>query len=86
MFKNGIDTMSYLLSHKNAVSKVIGVDVNTIGENKRNIGKMRGFLAKFKNAYEIGDVNYPMQMYISMVDDNTTDLTFSNYWTDYILT
>lgn len=85
-FKNGIDQLRYLLDHKASVSKLIGVSEKDIDENKRDLAKVKDYLNKLRNVCEMGDVQYPMQMYISRHDGNIGGLDSHSDWVDYILT
>lgn len=70
-FKNGIDPLRYLLEHRTSVAKLIGVSSQDINDNKRNIAKVKEYLRRLDNTYEIGNFNDPMQLYISKHDNNT---------------
>lgn len=85
-FKNGIDTLRYLLDHRASVAKLIGVSAEEINENKRNLAKVKDYLNKLRGVCEMGDVSSPLQMYISKHDGNIGGLDSSADWIDYILT
>lgn len=85
-FKNGIDPLRYLLEHRTSVAKLIGVSSQDINDNKRNIAKVKEYLRRLDNTYEIGNFNDPMQLYISKHDNNTQELDSQFDWVDYILT
>ena len=70
-FKNEIDPLRYLLEHRTSVAKLIGVSSQDISDNKRNIAKVKEYLRRLDNTYEIGNFNDPMQLYISKHDNNT---------------
>ena len=70
-FKNEIDPLRYLLEHRTSVAKLIGVSSQDINDNKRNIAKVKEYLRRLDNTYEIGNFNDPMQLYISKHDNNT---------------
>jgi hypothetical protein len=85
-FKNGIDSLRYLLDHSEKVSSLIGVESSEITENKRNLAKVKEYLNRLRGVCEIGNVQDPIQMYISRHDANTESLDSKNDWADYILT
>lgn len=69
-FKHGIDKLRYLLDHRTSVSKIIGVSSKDINDNKRNIAKVKEYLKRLESAYELGNTDSNMQMYISKHDGN----------------
>ena len=85
-FKNGIDKLRYLLDHRASVSKLIGVSAQDINKNKRNLPKVKDYLNKLQGVCEMGDVQHPIQMYISKHDGNIGGLDSHTDWVDYILT
>lgn len=85
-FKNGIDKLKYLLDHRTRIAQLIGIDVNTIIDNKRNLTKIKEYLNQLNNVCEIGESQDPIQLYISKHNNNTQGLDSSFDWVDYILT
>ena len=85
-FKNDIDNLRYLLDHKTTVSNLIGVDVKTINDDKRDLAKVKEYLNRLKNVCELGNVQDPIQLYISKHDNNIGSLDLNVDWVDYILT
>ena len=88
MFKNGIDSLQYMLDHKESVAKMIGLKGggSEIFENRRDFGKTSEFLSRMNGAYELGNVDHPMQMYVSKVNGNVSELNSLGNWQDYIMT
>ena len=85
-FKNGIDKLRYLLDHRARVSKLIGVSSYDIYNNKRELAKVKEYINRLQGVCEMGDVQYPIQMYISKHDGNIGNLDSHTDWIDYILT
>ena len=87
-FKNGIDTLKYLLDNRDSVSKIIGVSSQDIYNDRRNYTKTKEHLAKLLGSVEMGDANSPMQMYISKMDGNIVGMDGNNqlHWQDMIVT
>lgn len=85
-FKNGIDKLRYLLDHKVRVSSLIGIDADKIDNDKRELAKVKDYINRLQGVCEMGDVQYPIQMYISKHDDNIGSLDSHTDWVDYILT
>ena len=85
-FKNGIDKLRYLLDHRARVSKLIGVSSYDIYNNKRELAKVKEYINRLQGVCEMGDVQYPIQMYISKHDGNIGNLDSHTDWVDYILT
>lgn len=87
VFRNGMDRLEYLLDHRNQVASVVGVsDADDIFRDRRDLGKIKNYLSKLQTSYDMGDVDLPMQMYISKHDDNIGDLNSLADWQDYIMT
>lgn len=84
--RNGIDRLNYLIEHKEAVAKAIGVSASNIQRNRRDLGSVYQYLAKMDGKYDIGDMDSQMQLYISKTDDNTQTLDSQQDWVDYMLT
>ena len=85
-FKNGIDTLRYLLDHRASVAKLIGVSAEDIKDNKRELAKVKDYLNRLRGVCEVGDMQSPIQMYISKKDGNIGGLDDHSNWVDYILT
>ena len=75
-----------MLTHKTRISKLIGVEPYDIDDNKRNLPKVKEYLNKLQSICELGNVQDPIQMYISKHENNIGGLDTSSDWTDYILT
>jgi hypothetical protein len=85
-FKNNIDNLRYLLEHKVSIAELIGVNVQTINANKRDLAKVKDYLNRLKSVCELGNVHDPIQLYISKHDNNIGSLDLNVDWVDYILT
>ena len=59
-FKNGIDKLEYLLSHREQVAKAIGVSADDIFRNRRNVRHMEEYISLMEGKYEFGDVSKKM--------------------------
>jgi hypothetical protein len=83
---NGLDALRYMLDHREEVAKMIGLkDGSEIFEARRDFSKTSEFLSRMNSAYELGDVNHPMQMYVSKVNGNVSELDSLQNWQDYIM-
>lgn len=71
VFKNSIDRLKFLLNHKDKVAEIIGTTPGKIFSNRRNLQKVSQYIAKIDNMYELGNLDYDMQMYISKHSENT---------------
>lgn len=86
VFKNSIDKLKYLLSHRDQVAEAIGVTSSEIYSNRRNIQYITKCLSSQEDKFDLGDVGSEMQMYISKHDNNIGNLDSQQDWIDYILT
>ena len=77
-----------MLDHKESVAKMIGLKNggSEIFQNRRDFSKTSEFLSRMNSSYELGDVNHPMQMYVSKVNGNVSELDTLERWQDYIMT
>lgn len=58
--KNGIDNLSYLLEHRQTISSLIGIGLDDINKNKRDLAKVKNYLNLLKSNYELGNSQDPI--------------------------
>ena len=58
VFKNGIDHLQYILSHKDMVANLIGVESDDIRKNRRKLHKVKDYINRLQSVCEIGDKDH----------------------------
>ena len=84
--RNNIDSLTFLLSHREEVANSIGVGASEIFDNRRNMIKVSEYLSKMNGTYDIGRYGDTMQLYISRQDENIGSMDSQKSWIDYVLT